>query len=512
MLNIDYIIICLYLAGVLTVGAVFRKKQGRPNDFFLAGRSMHWFPIGLSIMVTAFSAINYTAFSGEVFSHGLYVALSLPVFILVAFPVIRVVMPLYHRLGVCSAYEYLEKRFDVSVRALASGLFILWRIFWMATALYVPAKVLALLTGLNVNGLILLSGSVVTAYTAAGGLKTVMWTDVFQFFVLAGGLLAGIAMAAAQVPDGVAGIFRTGAAGGLLKPFYPFDPEVLSWDPRIRITLWSSWIGTFVAFMSRYSVDQVVVQRYFSARTLRNAQIGFHLNYMAAIFALLLLTVMGFAMYAHAVHSGILGTRGDKPIAYFVHFVRSLPPGATGLIVAGLMAATMSSMDSGINSCCAAFVTDFYNRFSRNGSPASLRLNRRLTMVFGTIVTLAALSVGRLGSIFEIANKIINGLGSPLLAIFILGMFSKTANSRGMLAGGVIGAVWSAYVSFFVKDIALHYYAVVNLIGTLAACYGVSLLENRLQGGPSPRQLSWTWGALRQAEINENRVDMNDLK
>ena len=183
MLNVDYIIICLYLAGVLTVGAVFRKNQRRPDDFFLAGRSMHWFPIGLSIMVTAFSAINYTAFSGEVFSHGLYVALSLPVFIFVAFPVIRVVMPFYHRLGVRSAYEYLEKRFDVRVRSLASGLFILWRVLWMATALYVPSKVLALLTGVNVPVLILLSGAVVTAYTAVGGMKAVMRTDVFQFFV-----------------------------------------------------------------------------------------------------------------------------------------------------------------------------------------------------------------------------------------------------------------------------------------------------------------------------------------
>ncbi len=507
MQSIDITIIATYFLGILLLGAIVRRRRSRDADFFLAGRSMHWLPIGLSITLTAFSGINYTAFSGEVFSHGLYVALSLPVFVFVAFPVIRIIMPFYHQLGVCSAYQYLEKRFDRRVRVLASGLFILWRCFWMATALYVPARFLALLTGLNLYGLILLAGAVATGYTAVGGIRAVMWTDVFQFIVVIGGLLVVLVLAGHQYPEGWMGIVNTAAAGGLLKPLYPFDTTLFSLNPHVRITLWSSWIGTFVAFLSRYGADQVVVQRYFTARTLRTAQIAFHLNYVAAIVALTALTLLGFAMYAQAVASGGPGTHGDQPMAYLILLIRALPAGVTGLIVVGLIAATMSSIDSGVNACCTAFVTDFYRApasgQTSDNSGSSHRLNFGLSILFGGIVTLAAMSVGRLGTVFEIANKIVNGFGSPLLALFILGMFSGQSRyfgvtATGVLIGGILGAGWSAWVSFCVESIALHYYAVINLMGTLFLCYAASLVDRCLRGrGASLEQLSWTWRELR---------------
>jgi SSS family transporter len=500
---IDYIIISIYFAVTLSIGAYLSKRQTLQHDFFLAGRSMHWFPIGLSVMVTAFSAINYTAFSGEVFSHGLYVLLCLPVFAIISLPVTRVIMPFYDRMGVCSAYEYLEKRFDVRVRCLASGLFIVWRIFWMATALYVPSTVLNKMTGLNLYGLILLIGAVTTAYAAAGGIKAVMWSDVFQFFVLFGGVILSLVFATLHTPDGFGGMLRQGAAQGILKPFYPFDPQIFSPDPSIRITLWSCLIGSFTAFLARYGVDQVVVQRYFTARSLKDARLGFHLNYVAAILSLLMLALMGFAIHSHATNAGILGKLGTQPVSYFWAFVQSLPAGMTGVIGAGLFAASMSSLDSGINSCCTAFMTDFYNRFSGKRKAEESARNRLLTVIFGIFITGAAMTVGRLGSIFEIANKIINGFGSPLLAVFLLGLFSRRANSRGMFFGGLLGACWSAYVSFTVENLALHYYAVVNLVGTLFLCYFFSLLENLFFSEPSSMQLAWAWQGVMKNAPNE---------
>lgn len=142
---------------------------------------------GLSIMATAFSAINYTAFSGEVSRHGLYVALSLPVFVIVVWPVTRIIMPFYHSMQLCSAYEYMERRFDVRVRTLASGLFILWGVAWMAVALFVPCRVLSTVTGLSFYVVVLVAGGVAILYAMAGGVRAVMWTDVVQFFVLLGG-------------------------------------------------------------------------------------------------------------------------------------------------------------------------------------------------------------------------------------------------------------------------------------------------------------------------------------
>jgi len=473
----DLVIFFAYLLGSLALGLAFARRQRREGEFLLAGRSMRWLPIGLSVMATAFSAMNVVAFSTEVATHGLYVLLCLPVFVLVAWPVTRVIMPFYHAMGLTSAYEYLERRFDVRVRCLASGLFIGWRVLWMAVALYVPSLILSRLLGWHLWATAALTGLVATAYTAAGGMRAVMWTDVAQVLVLFGGLAAAAVVAAGRVPGGFIGVLRAGVEGGLAKPFHPFDAEVLSLDPTIRITLWSCVVGTFVAFLARYGADQVVVQRYFTARSLRDAQRGFWLNVAAALAALLCLAVLGFVVQAHWRLASVRGLLG------FSHFVRLLPAGLCGLVVAGLFAASMSSVDSGIHSCSTALVTDFLG-----GRRAGL--SRVLTAAFGVAATVAACTVDRWGpSLFAIANRIINGLGAPLLALFLLGMFSRRANTFGMLVGGLLGAGLSVAVSFGVEMLALHYYAVANLLGTLALCTLCSLLAAR----PSAEQLRWTW-------------------
>jgi SSS family transporter len=503
MRNLDYIVFFGYLVLTAAIGLYFTRSQKKSSDFFLAGRTMNWFPIGLSIMVTAFSAINYTAFSGEVFGHGLYVFLCLPVFIFVAIPVIKVIMPFYHSMQLYSVYDYLEKRFDRNVRLLGNILFIFWQLFWVATVIYVPCKVLSALTGYSTASLILIAGILATAYTMAGGIKAVIWTDVLQFFVLFGGVVLGIFFTSLVVPGGFFGIFKISLSGGLMKPFYPFDPQMFSFDPHIRITLWSCWIGTFTAFLARYGVDQVVVQRYFTAKSLKNAQRGFHLNYITAILVLVSLGILGFAVFAFMKTSGMPGSHGELPIDYFSQFVQVLPAGMTGLIIAGLFAATMSSLDSGINSLTTVFVVDIYQRIKSLKILSEMTANRLFTLIIGFIATVLALNVGRLGSIFEIANKVINGFGSPLMAIFILGMFSKRANSRGMIMGGIAGAAWSAYVSFTVQNLALHYYAVINLLGTLFLCYFFSLVFQGRSNRPGSKQLAWMYARRKNLKKSE---------
>lgn len=493
MRSADTIVLFVYLALVLIIGFFAGRRRRAEKDYFTAGRGMRWFVIGISIAATAFSAINFTAFSGEVFSNGLYVALCLPVFAFVSWPITRFVIPFYHRLQLRSVYEYLEKRFDARVRLLASALFIVWQVCWLATLLYVPGRVLAIITGWDMRIIICLLGGLASVYTVCWGMKAVMITQIMHFFVFAAGIVLGVAVAACHLPDGFSGLFRTAVSGGLTRPFYPFDWSILSLDPRIRITLWSAWIGTMTAFLARYGVDQVIVQRYFTAGSIRHAQQGFRFNYLVEIGTLSALALFGFAIYAYALNSGALdGGARRNPEYYFTYFVMHLPDGMTGLIVAGLMAAAMSSVDAGLNSCSTAFTVDFWNRGGgKNISP--LWVGRFATLAFGIISILVALNVGRLGSIFEIANKIVNAFGSPLLAIFLLAMFSRRANSRGMIVGGLVGAAWSAFVSFTVHDLALHYYAVVNLAGTLVACYVFSLLENRFFAPPSAQQLAWIW-------------------
>jgi SSS family transporter len=445
---IDYAILAAYLIGILLLGWRFCVGKGNDEDFFLAGRGMGWFPIGLSVMVTVFSAINYVALPNEVSGYGLYVIVALPVFFLAAWPVTAIWMPFFHDMRLTSAYEYLERRFDTRVRALASGVFILWRLFWMATALFATARIMGLLVGLPPPVVILVGGIAATAYTFLGGMRAVMWTDVCQFFVLFGGIAMGVYFATGDV--GVSRILAIAHDGGRLKPFAPFDPEFLSIDPRIRMTLWSGLIGVFVAFLSRYGADQVVMQRYFSARSLRMAQRGLWLNAAASVLSLSLLAFFGLAVYAHAAREGGADV---QPMQQLAAMIRAFPTGVTGLVAAGLLAATMSSIDSGINACSAAYVTDFHKRYftrAQAQETGGLRLDKWLTLGFGVVSTLLALAliplVGQDHTLFEIVPKLLNGLGSPLLALILRGMFSTKVNTPWLLYGGTFGLLASLAV------------------------------------------------------------------
>ena len=475
MNSTDYVIFISYLIGILVLGiAVSRKRQSR-LDFMLAGRSMKWFPVGASIMATVFSATNFTGFAGEVLGHGLYVLMALPVFILVAFPITRVVMPYYHQFRLVSVYELLEKRFDTRVRRLASGLFIAWRIVWIAVALYATSSLLAVVTGMNLYALVFICGVITIAYTAAGGMRAVMWTDVAQCLVLMLSLVIG-AVYLMNVQS--AHFFRSAAAHGLMRPFLPADTRIFSLDPTIRMTMWSVLIGTFTAFLARYGVDQKVVQRYFAAESLTGLIRGFWLNVAFSIIALLCLAVFGLAA---GMHTGTAGAAKDDPMHILGFFIASLPRGICGLLVAGLFASTMSGMNTGVHSCYTAIMNDFVRRRAPvdGAQQSGLAADRLITLGVGLLATVLACFVGKLGTVFEIANRVINGMGSPLLALFLVGMFSGSVTSRGALLGGILGIAGSIFVSSCVQNIALHYYAVVNLLITVLACYLCSVLPDR---------------------------------
>jgi len=485
MTGLDLTAFLTYLIGILVFSHALNRRRHSP-DVFLAGRKMGWFPIGLSVMITLFSAVNFVAFPTEVLEHGLYVLASLPVFILVAFPITRVFIPFFHGMRLTSVYEYLEHRFDRRTRLLAAGLFLLWRLFWMGAALYATARILGILTAIPYPVLILLAGGVAALYTAFGGIRTVMWTDVIQFAVLLGGILAALWMAVSGRPEGWAGVWSAAAERGTLRPFHPFDPAFLSWAPSVRITLWSGLIGTFVAFLTRYGADQMVVQRYFTARSLRAAVRGFWWNILAAVTALSLLTLLGIAI---AVSHG---NTHAPAMAQFGAFARSLPHGLTGVLAAGLLAATMSSVDSGLNACLAVWMTDIEPLTCESQSRYRLLMG-----VFTVLTILLAFLVGQAGDLFSVVNRVINGVGSPLLALMLLAMFCPSCNARGAWTGGGIGIVLSLALSFGWSGLALHYYAVVNLCVTMAACLAVSALTAS-RDPVTPKQRACLWPASKE--------------
>ncbi|NQT54260.1 sodium/solute symporter [bacterium] len=511
---VDWVVMGAYLAAMVGVGAAFFKGQKDTEDFFLAGRSMGWLPVGLSVVASLFSAISYIALPSVYQRFGLVYLAGTTAIVLCVPIVTRVFMPFYSHLGLTSAYEYLERRFDVRVRCLASGLFILWRLVWMAVAVYAPSLAIWAATRGQVPLIptILALGVFAMLYTALGGMKAVIWTDVIQFVVLFGGMVLAAALIVAEVPGGVGGIWQAARDAGkasLVSPI-PAVEQASGFLAKLKayffcgndyMTFWGVVISSFVAHIGFYTVDQVVVQRYFSARSLGHARKAFWLNAVANVCLHVGLAFLGFALLAYFKHqphpATVVGKTFEHQWRYPYFIATAMPMGVAGLLIAALYAATMSSVDSGINSCTTAFTVDFWRRLRRGEAPhddaAELRLARWLTLVFGGVATVIACFVGELGTIIEIAKKLVNSFCGPMFAIFVLGMFTRRARPLSVCIGAVT-AMATMWLLNTQTRLNFLWPPVVGLVVALALGYALSFFERP----PAPEKLTWTLAEQRK--------------
>ena len=457
----NILIIAIYFISVLMVGHFFSGRSESMKDYFLAGRNMGWMMVGISVMVTSFSTLNFVSVTGEVFGHGLYVLLSVPMFFVVIYPVLKWFIPFYKTKNISSAYEYLEIRFDKSVRTAAGIMFILWKTVWMSVSLYAAGIALSAVSSIPLPAVILLCGVTSLIYTVSGGMKAVMVTDMMQFIVIAVSLSAIIIISVFTFDGSISQLFEIVANSGKLAPFSPFDSDILSASPDVRISIFSTFTGVTVAFLARYGVDQVVVQRYFSSKNESVMKKGIFLNAAAAVAVIASVAVFGLILKAYSINNNVSGNF----LQTLKMFMASLPSGVSGLLSAALFAAMMSSIDSGINSCSCAFFTDIMPVI-RKESVFSITKARIVSLLIGTAAIIFAFPISKMGSVFETVNKVVNGMGAPLLALFVCGSVIKRIDAKSALAGFISGIVASILIITFVKGISLHYYAVINFIIT----------------------------------------------
>ena len=455
----DYIILAIYIVLLCIISYIFRHVSKDSQDFFLAGRSLGFIPVGLSVMASTFSAVNYLAMPGEIAVHGLYMLASLPAFFLAALPVSLYWMPRFLKMRNVSVYAFLEERFDARTRSLCAAIFIIWRLFWMSVALYASCKIMHLLTGMDFLLLILLCSAVATAYSAIGGMKAVVWTDVLQFCVLFGSIVAGIFLSCRG-----GDFWEILLNDGKLRPFAPIDWQYLSLNPKLRITLWSALLGSFVTFLTRFGGDQMVMQRYLSAKSLSAARKGLWLNAFAATASIGLLALFGLALAVFAHRNGL--PAGMPPVKIMGMLIKSFPAGAAGLLAAGLLAATMSSIDSGLNSCVASITADFLDKSNiKKLSPALMTLLLAIPVTSVAAFALPALNARQ--SLFVLLNKTVNVMGTPLLVVMAFALFTKRIRAASVFYGTISGTALTLMAGVFIKNLSLHYYALLSLLACL---------------------------------------------
>ena len=490
---LDIAAVSAYLLVILGIGFVFGRRQSR-REFFLAGGSMGWLTVGLSVMATLFSSNSFVFYPSAAFGDSLRIGLSLIAFLLMTPIVIWVFIPVYARLELETAYEYLEMRFHVSVRILASALFVLLRIGWMASAAYAAAVVVSSVSGISQTTVIVGLGAVSVGYTMVGGLRAVMWTDVVQFCVFTLTILVTLALILMHEDMSVAGVVHTYFSGR--------EDLVVDFAPSMSLPYgsWAILTGIFLEGLSAFGVDQVAVQRYLAARSERTSQIGAALNLAGMWIVLPGLLMIGVALYAYFSRNPAELGEGtlqqiiarnpaisDRALPEYVrlHF----PPGLAGLFVAALMAAIMSSIDSAIHSVSTALVVDFRDRLFPAWRPkddrAELRAIRVLVLGIGATAITLACFVGPLGNVFDIGKKLTAAFGGPLLAIFVLALFSKRATWLGVLLS-VAASTLMTLGLMYTQDWFSVWYWPVGFGTAIVLGYVTSLLQ-----APVPTQFTY---------------------
>ena len=464
------IVLGLYLIALIYIGLRFSKRGGDSNDFFLAGRRIPWWAAGISIFATQLSAITFVSTPALAYASDWLVLPGKVMILLMAPIVVLFYLPFFRRLDITTAYEYLERRFSLSVRLFGSASFIAFQLLRMAIVVFLPALALSTITGINVYACILIMGVLSTLYTALGGMEAVIWTDVLQTVVLIGGMLVAIIIVAMDV-GGFGVVFETANAADKTR----------MWDWSMSTTdlaTWSILLGTLALQFGPYTTDQSVVQRYLTTKDERSAARGIWLNGLMAVPVGLLFMLLGTCLYVFFQHRPELLHIGMKNDEVFPLFVSSqLPAGLSGLVIAGVFAASMSSLDSSMHSIATACTVDWHQRLCPNATDrSSLRLARRLTVVLGVIavVTASVLVTFDIQSLWFFFQKCLGLLSSGLVGIFALGIFTKRASSRGVLVGAFTSIAALTYMTWF-SSLHFYLYAVIGITTCLVVGYLASL-------------------------------------
>lgn len=451
---LDYLIIIVYILGFLGLGFFFKDNKDS-KDYFLGGNSLGWFPLSLSTMATQLSAISFIsapAFVGLKLGGGMkWLTFEMAVPIAMIFIMLIIIPPLF-RSGVVSIYEFVERRFDTSTRLILSIVFQISRALGTGVMVYTIAFILQAVLNIDFVYTILIISVITIVYSWQGGMKAVVWGDAIQMIILFAGLVICLFYG-----------WNLLDANGLQDLRY--DPERLqvidyNWGfDGGQYGIIPMIVGGFFLYASYYGCDQTQAQRMLSAKNERTIRQLLLANGLLRFPVVLVYCIMGLIIGLFAFNTpefmGAIeavtqqhfpeefASHGIKPdLMMPVFILEYLPHGMIGILMIGILSAAMSSLSSTINSLSAVTVEDFFNRGKTKMETSKYMRISKLSVVFWGIVCIGAafLFGGSNSPVIEIINAIGSVFYGPVLATFVLAIFSKKVNANGMKAG-IIGAV-----------------------------------------------------------------------
>jgi solute:Na+ symporter, SSS family len=433
---LDIVVLIAYLGGVIALGSWMGRSQRSARDYFLAGHNVPWWAIMLSVVATETSALTFISVPATAYTGGFWMLQLAAGYMMGRVVVAYVLLPGYFRGELTTAYALLEQRFGQATRRFASAIFMVTRAFADSVRIFAAAIPIALITGWPYWQVILLVGMATLIYTWYGGLKAVVWVDVVQMGLYAVGGVTAIWVLTTLVPGGWSGIVEAGAAADRFRVLH------LEGGPSQATWLLTGLIGGAFLTMASHGVDHLTVQRLLAAPDLAGAQKAVIGSGVLVFVQFSLFLVVGAGLFAF--YGGRTFETPDEVFPLFI--IESLPAGLGGLLVAGILAAAMSTVSSSINSLAAAATHDIYAPVAgREGDEAHLlRAGRAFTLLWAAILIGGAIlfRFAQQGTpVVVIALQIASFTFGPLLGGFLLGTLFKRPDQRDAITGVAVAVV-----------------------------------------------------------------------
>jgi SSS family transporter len=466
---LDVVVIAVYCAAVVVVGLVLAGRQRDASDYFLGRHGLPWWAIMLSIVATETSALTVISVPGLA-ARGNLTFLQLSFGYLVGrIGVAGLLLPGYFEGTQDTAYERLERRFGTLARRAASGVFLLTRALADCVRIFATAIVVALVTNWSLPAGILAIGLVTVIYTWIGGLRAVVWVDVIQLGMY---LVGGVATL-------IVATHLAGGAGEFLRAWHEGKLVTFDFRPSFTVlyTFWGGLLGGALLAGASHGTDHLIVQRLLAARGLRDAQRALIGSGICIILQFALFLLVGTSLWLAGADQA--GMRGD---ALYPSFIKTrLPEGVAGLVVAGILAAAMSSHASAVNSLASATTLDFYAPLTGRRDPAHLLgVGRWLTLFWTAVLVLGAMAFRNQETpVVQLALSVVSLTYGGLLGTYVLGGAWPRARqidvliaigvSVGVMAPIVLGAVIPRFPWHWLPGLAWPWYVALGTAVTVAA-------------------------------------------
>ncbi|WP_432799946.1 sodium:solute symporter family transporter [Poriferisphaera sp. WC338] len=450
---IDLIVILVFLAVCVVIGFYCSRRNKSAESYFLAGRSMPGWVVGFSLMATLISSMTFMAAPGFAYAKDWRYMPSSLMFICAIMLGMFIFMPVFRRSNMTSAYEYLEKRFGIWARYYAAVGYILMQIARLGLVMYTVSLAVHVMLGpklgatITMEWVIILLGIAVAAYTIAGGLEAVIWTDLIQGLALMIGGLICLPIVIMNIPGGLGEIFSVAHTEGKLMPAELFE---FSFNKE---TVWMLLMPAILNAL--WCTEQTTVQRYIAPKTTKEAKKAMLVSFVTVIPVWVYFAFIGTAIFVFYKFNpnpliDEVAKEPEKVLPFFV--LTEVPTGLAGFVVAGLIAAATSSLDSSINACASTVTNDIFKITDKKSDNPSygLKWGRWASVFFGIIMIVFALMIhwGRTKTIQDLQSIMTQVLTAGIFALFMLGLLTRTIGNKAAITA-TICTVFTACIWLF---------------------------------------------------------------